>query len=55
MFSHVSHSLVSALVRDSMEGNNQNVAPFVMIFQVAHYSNIFEVDVVIGKVVIQLF
>ena len=28
MFSHVSHSLVSALVQDSAEKNNQNVAPF---------------------------
>jgi len=28
MFSHVSHSLVSALVQDSAQENNQNVAPF---------------------------
>lgn len=28
MFSHVSHSPVSALVQDSAEENNQNVVPF---------------------------
>ena len=55
VLSHVSHSSVSTLVQNRHRRIIRMLRHFVMIFQVAHYSSTFEIDVTNGKVVIQLF